>query len=189
MRQPGDRPAAPPDLALVQDLLNTIDIEMGQDGLEGPSDLERFCRAHGLTRLKFRRDDVALVRRFREALRDVCATHAGHDVPAGSLRTVTRHFGEAPVMMVVSNSGQTAVAPARHLRSVDALVAHVAACIATAPPEHWHRLKVCSADACRWAYYDRSPTGRSKWCTMRLCGSRAKMRTYRQRDRAQAQGR
>jgi predicted RNA-binding Zn ribbon-like protein len=39
-----------------------------------------------------------------------------------------------------------------------------------------------AADTCRWVYYDRSPAGRSRWCTMSLCGARNKMRKYRARS-------
>ncbi|MGB6456438.1 MAG: CGNR zinc finger domain-containing protein, partial [Streptosporangiaceae bacterium] len=45
----------------------------------------------------------------------------------------------------------------------------------------WGRLKVCSADDCRWAFYDRSPTRTGCWCSMSGCGSRAKSRAYRGR--------
>ncbi len=45
----------------------------------------------------------------------------------------------------------------------------------------WSRLKVCSADDCQWAFYDRSPTRSGHWCSMAVCGSRAKSRAYRQR--------
>ena len=45
----------------------------------------------------------------------------------------------------------------------------------------WARLKVCSADDCRWAFYDRSPTRSGCWCSMQICGSRAKSRAYRSR--------
>jgi len=48
----------------------------------------------------------------------------------------------------------------------------------------WERLKVCRSDGCRWAFYDRSKNGRSCWCSMRVCGSREKARTYRARQRA-----
>ncbi|HEU5419241.1 MAG TPA: CGNR zinc finger domain-containing protein, partial [Streptosporangiaceae bacterium] len=44
----------------------------------------------------------------------------------------------------------------------------------------WERLKVCGADDCLWAFYDRSPTRSGSWCSMRICGSRAKSRAYRQ---------
>ena len=46
----------------------------------------------------------------------------------------------------------------------------------------WSRLKVCSADDCQWAFYDRSPTRNGCWCSMQICGSRAKSRAYRQRS-------
>jgi predicted RNA-binding Zn ribbon-like protein len=45
----------------------------------------------------------------------------------------------------------------------------------------WTRLKVCSADDCQWAFYDRSPTRSGCWCSMQICGSRAKARAYRSR--------
>jgi predicted RNA-binding Zn ribbon-like protein len=45
----------------------------------------------------------------------------------------------------------------------------------------WDRLKVCSADDCRWAFYDRSPTRSGCWCSMAVCGSRAKSRAFRRR--------
>jgi predicted RNA-binding Zn ribbon-like protein len=46
----------------------------------------------------------------------------------------------------------------------------------------WDRLKVCSADDCQWAFYDRSPTRSGCWCSMQVCGSRAKSRAYRSRQ-------
>ncbi|NED72902.1 CGNR zinc finger domain-containing protein, partial [Streptomyces sp. SID9944] len=46
----------------------------------------------------------------------------------------------------------------------------------------WTRLKACEAADCHWAYYDRSPAGRGRWCSMRVCGARAKMRRYRARE-------
>jgi predicted RNA-binding Zn ribbon-like protein len=46
----------------------------------------------------------------------------------------------------------------------------------------WDRLKVCGASDCQWAFYDRSPTRSGCWCSMRICGSRAKSRAYRQRS-------
>jgi predicted RNA-binding Zn ribbon-like protein len=45
----------------------------------------------------------------------------------------------------------------------------------------WGRLKSCPGQVCGWAFYDRSPAGQSLWCSMQLCGARAKMRAYRRR--------
>lgn len=45
----------------------------------------------------------------------------------------------------------------------------------------WGRLKVCANEDCRWAFYDHSKNRSGNWCVMEICGSRAKMRAYRQR--------
>jgi predicted RNA-binding Zn ribbon-like protein len=46
----------------------------------------------------------------------------------------------------------------------------------------WHRLKACREPTCQWAFYDHSRNHRSHWCTMSMCGGRAKARAYRQRN-------
>jgi predicted RNA-binding Zn ribbon-like protein len=43
------------------------------------------------------------------------------------------------------------------------------------------RLRICAADECAVRFYDRSPGGRRRWCSMALCGNRAKARAYRAR--------
>ncbi|HKC76276.1 MAG TPA: CGNR zinc finger domain-containing protein [Chloroflexota bacterium] len=45
------------------------------------------------------------------------------------------------------------------------------------------RLKICRNETCRWAFYDYSKNRSGAWCTMAVCGSRSKARTYRQRRR------
>lgn len=47
-----------------------------------------------------------------------------------------------------------------------------------------HRLRVCANDGCRWLFVDASPTGRRRWCDMRVCGNRAKVARHRARQRA-----
>lgn len=46
------------------------------------------------------------------------------------------------------------------------------------------RLRVCANDECRYLFVDRSPTGRRRWCDMRICGNRAKVARHRARARA-----
>jgi len=45
----------------------------------------------------------------------------------------------------------------------------------------WERLKICAADDCRWAFFDRSKNRAGRWCSMAVCGNRTKTRTYRAR--------
>jgi predicted RNA-binding Zn ribbon-like protein len=44
------------------------------------------------------------------------------------------------------------------------------------------RLRSCAGGAdCGWVFLDTSRNGRRRWCEMEVCGSRAKMRRYRDR--------
>lgn len=43
------------------------------------------------------------------------------------------------------------------------------------------RLRICAADDCLLAFYDRSKNGRARWCSTAGCGNRMKTRAYRQR--------
>ena len=45
----------------------------------------------------------------------------------------------------------------------------------------WRRMKACRRDVCRWLFYDHSRNRVSNWCSMAICGNRAKTRAYRQR--------
>ncbi|MFF0270876.1 CGNR zinc finger domain-containing protein [Kribbella sp. NPDC004536] len=183
MIQPGERTPAPEPLVLVQDLVNTVDLEAERELLARPADLSTFCADHGLPGLHFDAAGLDQVLTVREAMRDVCQAHAGVDVPRESLATLERLLADAPLALAMSADGGVAIRPAAGLRDVPALVARIAADIATASADGtWPRLKACAADTCRWVYYDRSPAGRSRWCTMSICGARNKMRKYRARD-------
>jgi predicted RNA-binding Zn ribbon-like protein len=184
MRQPGDRAPAPEALALVQDLANTIDIEMERDALRTVEDLAAFCAAHGLAGLALSEADLAGARVLREALRDVCQAHTGADLPPGTLAVLDDLLAAAPLRLAVDATAGARAMPVSGLDGLPALTAHIARGILAAVAEGtWPRLKACTAHECRWVYYDRSPAGRSRWCTMSICGSRAKMRTYRDRTR------
>lgn len=162
-------------------MANTIDIEMGRDQLRDVDGLARFAAGHGLE-LRFAPRDLARCRAFREALRDICSAHAGLECPRESVTIVNELLARAPVVVHVDRDGAVAFEPAAGLTGAAALLAAVAAQITTANADGtWERLKACEAHGCRWVYYDRSPAGRSRWCTMSICGSRTKMRAYRKR--------
>jgi predicted RNA-binding Zn ribbon-like protein len=45
-------------------------------------------------------------------------------------------------------------------------------------------IRQCDAEACRWFFIDRSKNHSRRWCDMKVCGNRAKARTfYRQQKR------
>jgi predicted RNA-binding Zn ribbon-like protein len=43
------------------------------------------------------------------------------------------------------------------------------------------RLRVCEGAGCGWFFFDRSKAGRRRWCNMKACGNRVKVRSYRAR--------
>lgn len=185
MQQPGDRAPAPPELALVQDLANTLDIEGAADSLGTPDDLADFAAEHGLPGLSFGPAELDRCRAVREALRDACHAHAhpGTELPAHAAEVLADAFGRAPLVVAFDHTGAATVTAAPGLTGADALIAQLAAGIATGVANRtWPRLKACTAAGCRWVYYDHSPAGRGRWCTMQLCGSRAKVRNLRRRQ-------
>jgi predicted RNA-binding Zn ribbon-like protein len=43
------------------------------------------------------------------------------------------------------------------------------------------RLKQCPGDHCGWLFFDETRSRTRRWCEMRVCGSRAKIRRFRRR--------
>jgi predicted RNA-binding Zn ribbon-like protein len=43
------------------------------------------------------------------------------------------------------------------------------------------RLRLCDGAGCGWFFFDRSKAGRRRWCNMKACGNRVKVRSYRAR--------
>jgi predicted RNA-binding Zn ribbon-like protein len=48
---------------------------------------------------------------------------------------------------------------------------------------NYARIRPCENPACSLWFYDRSKTNRRRWCSMSLCGNRAKVAAYRARQR------
>jgi predicted RNA-binding Zn ribbon-like protein len=45
------------------------------------------------------------------------------------------------------------------------------------------RVRICGSDTCSARFYDRSPAGARRWCSMALCGNQNKARRFRERAR------
>ncbi|WP_084700843.1 CGNR zinc finger domain-containing protein [Streptacidiphilus anmyonensis] len=161
---------APEPLRLVQDLVNTLDVDSGADALE-------TFAAEGV--------DLVRARAFRELLRLVCAAHGGMDISSESIEIFEGQLAIAPLVLALRPDGSAELVPAPGLPPTELLFAQVAAAVA-ASGKDFLRLKACADESCREVYYDRSPAGRGRWCSMAVCGSRAKMRAYRARGNVSA---
>ncbi|RMI37297.1 CGNR zinc finger domain-containing protein [Streptomyces triticirhizae] len=172
----------PEDLALLVRLLNTSDLEAGQDTLVTPASLAEVDPTLALAP-----GELPALRRLREALRAAGLAHHVEDAPPPA--ELTALFARAPLVVEVAEDGAARLVPAPGLDGVAAFTARVAAVVAAAEARgEWRRLRVCEADDCRWAYYDQSPAGRRRWCSMRTCGARAKMRAYRAKQAKERAG-
>ena len=183
--QPGDRAAAP-DVALhlLQDFVNTNDVEGGVDGLGSPSLLHDWLAER---KLVDRSDDVPepAWRRaieIREGLRALGRANNGEPLDREQLAVMNRAAADVPVLVGVDvNDWRLRPAEA----GVDGFLGGILATLARAMADgSWSRVKSCRNDTCRWLFYDHSRNRSGTWCTMAICGSRMKSRAYRSRRKA-----
>ncbi|WP_162606363.1 CGNR zinc finger domain-containing protein [Jiangella asiatica] len=185
----GTSALAPGRLETVRSFVNTRDIEAATDALSTPIDLVRWLGDAGLSAggeagasdAEAGPADLDRAVGVREALRAALgANHDGGPVPDDALAvlnaaarrarlvaTLTAHDGWRPVPSADGVDGALGAL----LSLVDeAMVAGT-----------WSRLKVCVNDTCQWAFYDHSRARSGKWCSMRVCGNRAKQQAWRGR--------
>lgn len=125
--------------------------------------------------------------RLREALYGVFWSIAHREEPrAGHVRTVNR------VLAMVRTHPRLSLRPRSHFtltyRHDNNPLAELLGPIAVAAArllseEARQRLRRCFNPECGVIFFDRTKNKRRRWCHMRVCGSRIKMRRYRQRAR------
>jgi predicted RNA-binding Zn ribbon-like protein len=178
------RDPAPGSLALVQKFINSTEMPDGVDELRTAPLAARWLHDVAGADLAVSNRDLERLIATREALRDLLEGHTGENVdPAVAVR-LEKLLGHAPLRPVLSLQGATL---AVDCRGIDSFLGMISTAIVEATlMGTWERFKVCRSDSCRWAFYDHSKNGRGCWCSMRVCGSREKARTYRARQRAGA---
>jgi len=152
------------DITLVLDFLNTIDIETGTDVLDDAANWGRWARSRQLGE----GGPARQARAVRDALR----------ASVGDPRPVPEAGDVAATIHVRLDRGGPTLAP------VDPLGAVLASATRLAVLGDWGRIKICPADDCHWAFFDRSRNRSRTWCSMRVCGNREKARVWRERARA-----
>jgi predicted RNA-binding Zn ribbon-like protein len=180
---------APGDLELVRALVNTRELDPDREELTDPRALRDWLVSRGLPApRRLTDDDLGRAREFREAVRSLLLANNGEPLDTAAVRTLQRIADDAPVRLEVGPDGDVDMACSAE--GVDALVADVLSAIARAQESgEWARLKACSSGECLWAFYDRSRNRSRHWCSMEVCGNRAKTRAYRSKRSAGSQGR
>jgi predicted RNA-binding Zn ribbon-like protein len=174
--------AAPGALELVRSFVNTREVEDGTDELADPTALAAWLGDRGLMRARTAsRSDLEQARRLREALRVLLLANNGISTRAEAAAVLDRAARRAGL-------GVRFRAGTGRLEStaggVDGALGRLLAAVAAAMLDGtWSRLKACRADDCQWAFYDHARNRSRTWCSMAVCGNRAKARAYRSRRR------
>lgn len=168
---------APEPARLVREFVNTVEWQVDEDAWRTPADLAGWCAAHLGTEVDGLGDaDLLQARRVREGLRALLLMNAGHDPLPTDLDRFDEALGALPLRMRVAPGGALRLAPAGEGPLAEALGVVLAAMEAARSTGAWPRLKACSRDTCRWAYWDASRNGSARWCSMAGCGNFVKMR-------------
>ncbi len=174
---------APGALNLVRAFVNSINLETGKDEFETPAAAGAWLEEHDLP-ASVEAGDLASLRDLREAIRTVLLAHSGDAVVEPAWRRLSELIAGAPVHIELQ-PGETARLAARCDGAAFVLKARLAILIYDAIRDgKWSRLKACRKHSCLWAFYDHSKNGSGAWCSMAVCGNRAKAQRRRQRQSA-----
>ena len=180
--QPGGRPPAPQPLRLLQDFVNTEIPDFNRDDVATPDELAAWLSAHRLAKPTDAVDAALFVeaRALRSALRELALANTLAAPPNAERRkAIDATLRRFPLVLHVVD------ARARLVPSVEGARGGVAAIVAVLAEAQlagtWERLKACREETCGWVFYDGSRNRSSSWCSMQVCGGRAKASSYRRR--------
>jgi predicted RNA-binding Zn ribbon-like protein len=173
---------APGELELVRQFVNSHDYETGAEELSSPTALSRWLAERGLgaPSARLRDGDLERAIELREALREALLTNNTEPLPPTTVARLNDALAGVSLEVRVNEDCTIDLEPGG--RGLDAALASIASIIREAMLSgEWARLKVCPADDCLWAFYDRSRNRSRTWCRMDECGNRAKVRAFRER--------
>jgi predicted RNA-binding Zn ribbon-like protein len=178
------KPPASEGLELVRGFVNTADLEDGTNELATPSLLAQWLAERGIAAGEAppTEDERLRVIEVREALRALLFANNGEPLDTAAVETLNRAAGHVALSLRFGADGRPDLTPQgggidRALGTILAIV------FASMADGSWARLKACRADTCQWAFYDQSRNRSGQWCSMAVCGNRAKARTYRHRHK------
>lgn len=180
---------APGALHRIEELVNTFSVETDTESLTDPAGLAAWLTERGLLPPDAARAvgeaDLVRARTVREGLRAMMLRNNPADPEdSTAAHTALAEFAAAArELPLVLDPSATPPALTPHARdTVDAALATLLADVAASVADGtWARMKGCRE--CHWGYYDHSRNRSRAWCSMALCGNRAKARAFRSRGR------
>lgn len=174
---------APGELEHVRAFVNTLEPIRDADELTSARALVAWLSDRGLVspRARADRSDLERAIEFREAIRaSLLANNAGGPIPAEACATIDQVLDWARLRPHLRADGTSVLEP--DARGVDGALGRLLAIIhQSVAAGTWQRLKACQQENCQWAFYDHTKNRSRLWCSMSLCGNRAKARAFRER--------
>lgn len=185
--EPGGRALAPGRLALVQRFINTSNREFPaeQDRLGTTRAATTWLRENGLFQDVARpgvapAPDLEVLRNLREAIRLLATANVTGSHDPSALQAINSAAAEISILLAIGDDGRVQLET--HSPGVHHVVGTLLAIMYEAQiVGNWARLKGCRQ--CGYAFYDCSKNRSAIWCSMSICGNRAKNRAYHQRQR------
>jgi len=169
------------------DLVATIGERWGRrfERLRTPADLSRWLCDVGVldTEPAASVEDLQLARDLRAAIYACVEAAVDGGTPSrAALLTLNRHAAVPPpaprLEATLRVTWHAVEAPSAAL----AVIARDAVALISGPD--LARVRECAAVDCSRVFVDRSNPGTRRWCSMRTCGNRAKVRSLRRREQA-----
>jgi predicted RNA-binding Zn ribbon-like protein len=173
---------APGELELVRRFVNSFDVDEGTEDLHDPGALRDWLAERDLLApgARVTAADLRQAIELREALRALLMANAGLELDPGAAGALDAVAERARLSVGFDEHGHARLQP--RAGGVAGALGRLLAIVAAAQDDGtWPRLKVCLADDCQWAFYDRSRNRSAVWCDMGVCGNRHKVRSYRER--------
>lgn len=175
---------APGDLLLIQDFVNSADLETGEEELADADGLRSWLAGHHLLAgdEQVSEGDLRRALEAREGLRALLVANNGGRADPAAVDGLNRAAGRAALRLAADPEAPARLEP--DAAGVDGALARLLGAVALAGADGtWARLKACREETCQWAFYDASKNRSGKWCKMESCGNAAKARAYRKRHR------
>jgi predicted RNA-binding Zn ribbon-like protein len=181
--EPGGRAKAPGRLELLQRFINTYnhDLPRENDRLRTAHKAQTWLRQKRLVapHTRISATNAAQLRELREAFRELVMLNQAAPLAAPPPRILRKASRTARLRVDIDDAGRTTLEADRP--GVDGAVATLLGILHEAQlTGDWPRLKGCRQ--CGYAFFDRSKNRAATWCSMSICGNRAKNRAYRRRQ-------
>ena len=153
---------------------------IGTDG-----ELSEWLAEHGLP-APYPSSRLPTLLDLRECARRIAEAVAGGEaISSADSESLNRALGEAMgrIVLITDETGRSHVAFEADQADGDAATFRIALSLARfLESGERHRLKLCDNPGCDFVFLDTSRNNTRRWCFMRYCGNRTKVREFRRRQ-------